>query len=94
MRAYWLVPAVVAAGFVVAVIDQESGVPAWLRSRADLQNSQARVAALSAGNDKLRAEIRSLEEDPFALERAIREELELAREGEVIVRFARDVRRD
>jgi cell division protein FtsB len=90
VRAYWLVPAAVAAGFVVAFIDQESGVPAWLRARADLQVSQARIAVLQVENGKLRAEIHALETDPFALERAIREDLELAREGEVIVRFARD----
>lgn len=90
MRAYWLVSAVVAAGFIVAFMDQDSGVPAWLRARADLRESQARIAQLSVQNEALRAEIVSLETDPFALERAIREDLELAREGEVIVRFARD----
>ncbi|MBW2233714.1 MAG: septum formation initiator family protein [Deltaproteobacteria bacterium] len=90
MRAYWLVPAVVAAGFIVAFTDQESGVPAWLRARADLRDSQGRVGVLRAETEKLRTEIRSLETDPFALERAIREELELARKGEVIVRFPRD----
>ena len=90
MRADWLVPAVIAAGLVVAFIDQESGIPAWLRARSDLQDSQARIETLTRETETLRGEIRSLETDPFELERAIREELELAREGEVIVRFGRD----
>jgi cell division protein FtsB len=38
----------------------------------------------------LRAEIEALESQPFALERAIREDLELARPGETVVRFGRN----
>jgi cell division protein FtsB len=37
--------------------------------------------------EALRAEVRALERDPFSLERAIREDLDLAKPGEVIVRF-------
>jgi cell division protein FtsB len=38
--------------------------------------------------ETLEFEINALETDPFALERAIREDLELARPGEIVVRFA------
>lgn len=87
MRAYWLVPAVMAAGLALVMLDQESGFPAWLRLRGELSASEARIAVLSARAETLRNEIEALEQDPFALERAIREELGLARPGERIVRF-------
>lgn len=88
MRAYWLVPAVIVAGLAVVVLDQKSGLPAWFRLRDDLSASQARIATLTARGDGLRREIAALERDPFELERAIREELGLARPGERIIRFA------
>lgn len=87
MKAYWLVPAVLAAGLGIVVLDQKSGLPAWLRLQDELAASKARIAALSARAETLRSEIAALEKDPFALERAIREELGLARPGERVVRF-------
>lgn len=94
MKAYWLVPAVMAAGLALVMLDQESGVPAWLRLRGELEASEARIAVLSARADALRSEITALERDPFALERAIREELGLARPGEQVVRFIEPGRSD
>ena len=91
MRAYWLVPAVMAAGLAIVMLDQKSGLPAWLRLRAELTASQARIDALSARAKTLREEIEALERDPFAIERAIREELGLARPGERVVRFSQPV---
>jgi cell division protein FtsB len=88
VRAYWLVPAVIAAGLALVVLDQKSGLPAWFRLRGDLSASQARIATLTARGEGLRREIAALERDPFELERAIREELGLARPGERIIRFA------
>lgn len=94
MRAYWLVPAVVAAGLALVMLDQKSGVPAWWRLRSELAASQERIAVLSTRADALRAEIDAFERDPFALERAIREELGLARPGERVVRFSHPDRVD
>jgi len=91
VRAYWLVPAVVAAGLALVMLDQKSGVPAWLRLRAELSASHARIEVLSRRAETLRREIDSLESDPFAVERAIREELGLARPGERVVRFSQAV---
>lgn len=91
MRAYWLVPAVMAAGLALVMLDQKSGLPAWLRLRAELTASQARIEALASRAETLREEIDALERDPFAIERAIREELGLARPGERVVRFSQPV---
>jgi cell division protein FtsB len=94
VRAYWLVPAVIVAGLALVVFDQKSGLPAWFRLRDDLSASQARIAILSARGDELRHEIEALERDPFELERAIREELGLARPGERIIRFEEPIPTD
>jgi len=80
-----------AAGLAIVMLDQKSGLPAWLRLRAELTASQARIDALSARAKTLREEIEALERDPFAIERAIREELGLARPGERVVRFSQPV---
>ena len=88
LRAYWLGPAVLLVGFALVSFDQVSGLPAWARLSAELAGSQGRVEVLRERVVGLRSEIASLEGDPSSLERAIREELELARPGEVVVRFA------
>lgn len=87
MRSYWLIPAVIACGLGLAVGDRQSGLPTWVRLRAELASSDSRISALVAETEALRVEIRALDDDPFALERAIREDLELAQPGEVVVRF-------
>ena len=57
-----------------------------MRQRADLENSDERIAKLEAENTRLKQEIESLERDAFAIERAIREDLEYARVGETVIR--------
>jgi cell division protein FtsB len=89
LRAYWLVPAIVACGLVSTVVDRESGLSVWYTLRSDLDASRQRITSLVNETETLRAEIRALESDPFALESAIREDLELARPGETVVRFGR-----
>ena len=87
MRAYWLVAAVTVLGIVLVLIDEKSGVAEWQRLRSELAVSQARIEELSARAETLREQITELEQDPFAVERAIREELGLVRPGERLVRF-------
>ena len=90
LRAYWLVPAVICVGVTLVGFDNESGLPAWSSLRVELLGSEVRVEALRERVAGLRAEIDSLEKDPSAREQAIREELRLARPGEVVVRFPAD----
>ena len=87
VRAYWLVAAVTVLGIVLVLIDEKSGVAEWQRLRSELAVSQARIEELSARAETLREQITELEQDPFAVERAIREELGLVRPGERLVRF-------
>jgi len=88
LRAHWLVPVILLIGVGLSLADGESGLLAWYDLRQELEESRDRIAALSQRVDSLNHEISALERDPFALERAIREELELARPGEVVIRFS------
>jgi cell division protein FtsB len=72
---------------VSALLDHESGIGIWLELREDLSGSSARAAQLVRENDEMRREIEMLEADPAALDRAIREELDVALPGEIVVRF-------
>ncbi len=87
MRGFWLVPALLAAALVYASFDWDSGMPAWLRLSRELQQAQARIDGLRSEIDDLREQSQVLRDDPFAIERAIREDLGLARPGELVVRF-------
>jgi peroxiredoxin len=78
--------AIVGAAAAVAMTDEESGVRTWRKLRRDLAVAEARVAELEARIEKREAEAASLQSNPLALERAIREDLGLARPGEIVVR--------
>lgn len=89
MRTLGLGTCVIALLAISALLDHESGVGIWLELREDLSGSAARVAQLHRENDEMRNEIQMLEAEPAALDRAIREELDVAMPGEIVVRFTR-----
>lgn len=65
----------------------------WLELRQELRESERRISQLQSEAKTLQSEIEALEDDPLAVERAIREVLKLARPGETVVRFVkRDAR--
>ncbi len=72
---------------IVAAADADSGLSAWMRLRTELADASDRIQQLRAENAGLREEVTALRSDSFAIERAIREDLELARSGETVVRF-------
>lgn len=78
---------VIAAMALSAMLDPESGLEIWLELRRDLALSDTRVERLVRENEALRGEIATLESEPDAIDRAIREELDLALPGEIVVRF-------
>ena len=59
----------------------------WRALRADVRAARARADALRDDIEHKRAQARALERDPLAIERAIREDLGLARPGELVVRL-------
>ncbi|MCP4907071.1 MAG: septum formation initiator family protein [bacterium] len=87
MRAFGLGTLVIALLAISALLDQDSGMEIWLELREDLVRSKTRVDELVRQNDFLRREIELLEADPSAMDRVIREELDLALPGEVVVHF-------
>jgi cell division protein FtsB len=85
----------VALGLVAAVgawalVDRQSGVSAWLGLRHDLATREQRIQSLQREVEAMRGEVKALQSDRFAEERAIREELELARPGETVVKIPRE----
>ena len=78
--------AIVASAVAIAVSDDETGIRAWHKTRSDLAGARARVAELEARIESREGEAEALRSDPLALERAIREDLGLARPGETVVR--------
>lgn len=90
MKRFWLVPLVLLLAAGYALLDGRSGLGTARRLRADLGVANARIDELRRSNEALREEARQLREDPFARERALREELDLARPGEILVRIPRE----
>ena len=90
LRRYWIAPAIVAAALAVAMLDSEAGFRTWLRLRGDLRVAEARIEALRDEIAALEEETEALRTDPFAIESAIREDLQLARPGETVVRLIGD----
>ncbi len=87
MRAFWLISALFAAALTLAITDRESGLPMWFELRAERRESENRISQLRFEVKNLQTEVEALEHDPLAMERAIREVLELARPGETVIRF-------
>ena len=87
MRAFGLGTLLIALLAIPALLDRDSGMSIWLELRRDLAGSKARVDVLSRQNEALLREVELLGADPTAIDRVIREELDLAQPGEVIVRF-------
>jgi cell division protein FtsB len=87
VKAFVLAPLLASVVLLAASFDGESGLPAWFALRADLAGCDERLEELNSEIEVLRAQVVALGSDPFALERAIREDLGLALPGEVVVRF-------
>jgi cell division protein FtsB len=87
VRALGLGIAVIVILAITALLDRESGIGVWRELGQDLSQSQTRVSELKRENEVMRSEIAVLESGSAAIDRAIREELDLALPGEVIVRF-------
>jgi cell division protein FtsB len=86
VRPLWLALAIAAAACGYLMLGSEGDASTWLRLRAEVRLAEARVRALAAENRRLADEVEALRADPFALERAVREELGWVRPGEVVVR--------
>jgi cell division protein FtsB len=82
-----LIPALVVAALAAAWLDADSGIRTYLRLRDDVGATESRLDALRAEIGALETEAEALGKSDFAVERAIREELEWAKPGETVVRL-------
>ena len=87
MKALGLGTGLIILAAASALLNDETGIVNWRDLRASLVVSSSRVAILEVQNEALRREIETLEKEPAALDRAIREELDLVLPGESIVYF-------
>jgi cell division protein FtsB len=78
------VAALVVIGIVYGALRDEEGVMHVFRERSRLQELSHSVAGLRDENNRLRAEIKALREDPRAVEKLAREDLGLSRDGEIV----------
>ncbi len=81
----FIIPALLAAALIYISADRGAGLSTWMRDRDALENSEEQIARLEAEIVRLKAEVDRLESDPFAIERAIREDLKWARAGETVI---------
>lgn len=86
MRSLLLALALVAAAAAWAWLDPNNGISTWLSLRGDVAQAESRVRGLEVQNASLAEEAQALRGEPFAQERAVREELRWVRPGEVLVR--------
>jgi cell division protein FtsB len=70
---------------IVTALFGKKGVMELRRSRRTLAAHTERIRELEARRDRLEAEIRRLESDPRAVEKAAREKLGLAAPGEKVI---------
>jgi cell division protein FtsB len=82
-----IIPMLLSAALIYISVDRGTGLSTWLRHRDSLANSEEQIARLEAEIVRLKAEVGRLERDPFAIERAIREDLEWARVGDTVIRL-------
>ncbi len=86
VRPVLLAVALVCVAIGYAWFVPEGGFPTWLSLRAEVTQAEDRIRALERQNTALRDEVTALRADPFAQERAVREELGWVRPGETLVR--------
>lgn len=84
-KALRIAPIVFLGAIAVAAVSRDSGIPAWLRLDADQREAERRIAATSRSLAELESRAAALRDSEFELERAIRNDLRLARPGEVVV---------
>jgi cell division protein FtsB len=82
-----VIPALILASIVASTIWGGSGLKARANLRRELVEANGRLAALDQENAKLLRDLSMLEKDPYALERAVAEEISYGRPGTTIYRF-------
>lgn len=83
-RATLLALALIVLTLIVHEIFGENGYLAMRRKRQELQTMQLEIEKLKQENQRLEQQIKSLKSDPEAIEKMAREQMKMARPGELI----------
>jgi cell division protein FtsB len=81
----WLIAFGLCIG-LLSIVAGDRGLPALRKARRDTQTVALEIAALKAENAALRARAEALRHDPRAIEMVARENLGMARAGEIVIR--------
>lgn len=87
MKGTLLIPALLALALLHLALDEKAGIRPWLAMREELRDARSRNEELRREVAALEAEAVALQRPGFAQERAIREDLERVRPGELLVRM-------
>ena len=87
MRGILVIPALLGLALLRVAFDGEAGIQPWLHLRGELQDAHTRIEALRAQVEGLEREAALLDVRGFELEAAVREELELVRPGQTLLRL-------
>jgi cell division protein FtsB len=66
------------------------GFLAMRRTRAEIENVQREIERLNKENIQLAEEVKALKSDPHTIEKIAREDLGLAKDGEVIIKIPQE----
>jgi cell division protein FtsB len=84
MKVVILLSAVLTIVFLISFVFSEEGISELQQSRRRVQDLQQEITRLEAENQKLKAEIDSLRQSTFTVERIAREDLGMSKKGEVV----------
>lgn len=80
--------AVLSLAAVLHTVFGANGLLRWFELKRDVARLAAENQALREENERLKEEAQRLASDPRAIERAVREELDYVKPGEVVFKFA------
>lgn len=89
LKAVVLLASVVTVVFFISFMFSDRGLPELQHARTRVAALRADIAKLESENARLRAEIESVRRSSYAIERIAREDLGMARKGEVVYMLPR-----
>lgn len=69
------------------LVVNEAGLPRYLKLKAELEKLETENANITLECERLKTEVRSLVSDPRAIEHAIREDLGMIKDHEMVLVF-------
>jgi len=87
MARFLIVPVIFILSLAYALLNRDGNLRTWTSLRGDVREGRERIVILEKENAELRKAIDGFKEESFDEERFFREELELVRPGEVLVKL-------